>query len=229
MVAGPRNQNSFFFLTLQTLLFERYYVLSFLLGVQASSKLQGPIQGRVDGFGPIDGLTGDFINTIFEDREGNVWVATQDGLDRFREYPISTISRNQGLSNSAAWSVQATSDGSIWVGTAEGLNRWTNGQMTVYRGPSALAENRRRDAKDPNFSGAAAITNSGFAGRPQSLGLDGAGRLWASTSDGVFYFEGGKFIRVSGVAGNVFSIAGDGHGSVWILHYNAGILYWSPN
>jgi hypothetical protein len=33
MVAGPRNQNSFFFLTLQTPLFERYYGLSFLLGV----------------------------------------------------------------------------------------------------------------------------------------------------------------------------------------------------
>ena len=32
MVAGPRSQNSFFFLTLQTPLFERYYVLSFLLG-----------------------------------------------------------------------------------------------------------------------------------------------------------------------------------------------------
>ncbi len=32
-----------------------------------------------------DGLSGDYINKLFEDREGNIWVATLNGLDRFRE------------------------------------------------------------------------------------------------------------------------------------------------
>ena len=186
--------------------------------------------GRVDGFGPIDGLTGDFINNLFEDREGDVWVATQDGLDRFREYPISTISRNQGLSNSTAWSVQATSDGSIWAGSADALNRWANGRMTIYRGRTALGQSRGGNDTKLDVSGTAAeITNSGFAGRPQSLGLDDAGRLWASTGDGVFYFERGRFVRVQAVpGGNTLSIAGDGLGNVWILQANAGIFCWSP-
>ena len=36
---------------------------------------------------------------LFEDREGNIWVATVDGLDRFRDFAVPTISVKQGLSN----------------------------------------------------------------------------------------------------------------------------------
>ena len=187
-------------------------------------------QGRVDRFSAVDGLSGDAVGRIFEDREGNVWVPTTDGLDRFRQYPVPTISRNQGLSNSFANSVQTTPDGSVWISTPDGLNRWANGHVTVYRGRSALSENRASDGTKLTVSGAATeIANSGFVGTPQSLGLDNEGRLWVSTSDGVFHFERNRFVGVVGVPGNILSIAGDGHGKVWLLHYKEGVFYWSPN
>jgi len=187
-------------------------------------------QGRVDRFSTVDGLSGDAVGTIFEDREGNIWVPTTDGLDRFREYPVPTISRNQGLSNSLAYSVQTTTDGSVWISTPDGLNRWANGHVTVYRGRSALSENRAADGTKLNVSEAATeIANSGFVGTPQSLGLDDEGRLWVATGDGVFHFELNRFVRVVGVPGNILSIAGDGHGKVWLLHYKEGVFYWSPN
>ena len=47
-------------------------------------------QGRTDVFTRSDGLSGDVIFSLFEDREGNVWVATTGGLDRFRELPVTT-------------------------------------------------------------------------------------------------------------------------------------------
>ena len=40
-------------------------------------------QGKTDVFGRSDGLSGDFVERIFEDREGNIWVPTIEGLDRF--------------------------------------------------------------------------------------------------------------------------------------------------
>ena len=188
-------------------------------------------QGRVDRFSPGDGLSGDFVDRIFEDREGNVWVVTADGLDRFRDYAVPTVSRNQGLSNSSVWSVQATPDGSIWAGTPNGLNRWAaNGQMTVYRSRSALAQSRRADETNLNVSVTATeVTNSGFVGSLQGLGLGDAGRLWASTRDGVFYFERHRFIQLPGLpGGSTFSIAGDGHGNVWILQ-SEHLFHWSAN
>ena len=76
--------------------------------------------GRTDVFTKSDGLSGDVILSLFEDREGNIWVATTRGLDRFRELPVTTISVKQGLSSDATQSVVAATDGSIWVGSS----RW---------------------------------------------------------------------------------------------------------
>ena len=94
-------------------------------------------QGRTDLFAQSDGLSGDYIDNLFEDREGNIWVATVNGLDRFRDFAVPTISVKQGLSNASVGSVLAARDGSVWLGTADGLNRWNNGQITIYRKRSA--------------------------------------------------------------------------------------------
>jgi len=187
-------------------------------------------QGRVDRFSPADGLSGDYVERTFEDHEGNVWVVTQDGLDRFRDYAVPTVSRNQGLSNSTIWALQATPDGSIWIDTPEGLDRWANGQVTVYGTLSALALNRRANETGLNLSATATeITNSGLTGGVRALGLDDAGRLWASTSNGAFYFERGRFVQARGVPGGyTFAIAGDWHGNVWTLQ-SEHLVHWSPN
>ena len=87
-----------------------------------------------------DGLSGDIVCSLFEDREGNVWVATTGGLDRFRELPVTTISAKQGLSSDATNSVLAAADGSIWVATHDGLTRWKNGQITIFRKASGLPD-----------------------------------------------------------------------------------------
>jgi len=43
-------------------------------------------QGRTDVFSQSDGLSGQNVGPLFEDREGNIWVTTLNGLDRFREF-----------------------------------------------------------------------------------------------------------------------------------------------
>ena len=71
--------------------------------------------GRVDRFDRTDGLSGDFISTLLEDREGNVWVATLNGIDRFRAVAVTRFSKRQGLSSESVLSVLAVSDGSALV------------------------------------------------------------------------------------------------------------------
>ena len=138
-------------------------------------------QGRTDLFAQSDGLSGDFISALFEDREGNIWVATVDGLDRFRDFAVPTISVKQGLSNARVMSVLAARDGSVWLGTHDGLNRWKDGQITIYR---------KRSSGLPDDA-------------VESLFQDDRGRIWVSTRRGVAYFENGRFIPVSAVPGGV--------------------------
>src|SRR5208337_4383290 len=150
--------------------------------------------GRTDVFSRTDGLSGDVVLSLFEDREGIVWVATTGGLDRFRDLPVTTISVKQGLSSDATQSVLAAIDGSIWVGAHEGLTRWKNGQTTIFGKASGLPDDG-----------------------PQSLFQDDRGRIWAFTSHGLAYFEGGRFVPVNGVpGGRVHFITGDKEGNLWL-------------
>ena len=54
--------------------------------------------GRIDRFTQAEGLSGRSVISFFEDREGSIWVATGEGLDRFRDFAIPTFSDQQGFS-----------------------------------------------------------------------------------------------------------------------------------
>ncbi len=62
-----------------------------------------------------DGLSGDSAITILEDREGNIWVATIRGLDRFRLSPVVPVPLPPGHRN---LTLLGGEDGDIWVGSA---------------------------------------------------------------------------------------------------------------
>jgi signal transduction histidine kinase/ligand-binding sensor domain-containing protein len=157
-------------------------------------------QGKTDLFAQPDGLSGDQVISLFEDREGNVWVATSNGLDRFRDLAVLRISVKQGLSNANVLSVLAATDGSTWLGTFDGLNKRNDGETTIYRkGNSGLPD----DAVG-------------------SLFQDEHGQIWAATPRGLAHFENGRFIPVSDVAA-VHTIAEDSAGNVWISDQNQGL------
>jgi signal transduction histidine kinase len=159
-------------------------------------------KGRTDVYTKSDGLTGDIVLSIFEDREANIWVATTGGLDRFRQLPVSTISVQQGLSSDATSSVLAAADGSIWAATHDGLTRWKNGGSTIFRRGSGLPD---------DFT--------------QSLFQDYQGRIWVFTAHGLAYFKDGKFVAVNAVPSKeVYSIAGDQRGNLW-LSGNQGLSH----
>jgi signal transduction histidine kinase/ligand-binding sensor domain-containing protein len=151
---------------------------------------------RADLFTRSHGLSGDVILSLFEDREGNVWVASTGGLDRFRELPITTISVRQGLSSDATQAVLAARDGSLWVGAVDALTRLKNGQTTIFR------------------------KGSGVPDAPQSLYQDDRGRIWVSTPRGLAYFTDGRFVGVKDVPGGVVHyIAGDSAGNLWLSEH----------
>src|SRR5262249_14195853 len=62
-------------------------------------------RGRTDVYAEADGLSGDNVTALFEDREGSIWAVTANGLDRFREFAVSTFSERQGLPHGGVRSV----------------------------------------------------------------------------------------------------------------------------
>jgi signal transduction histidine kinase/ligand-binding sensor domain-containing protein len=157
--------------------------------------------GRTDLFTPADGLSDGSVDALFEDREGNIWVATDDGLDRFRDFAVPTISTQQGLSSRGVSSILIARDGSLWVGASDGLNRWMNGQIKVYR-------------KD-----------TGLPDKPHALFQDASGTMWVGTQSGIVFLESDRFVPVASVPyGVVYSFTDGGAGNVWVSHQK-GLLH----
>jgi len=151
-------------------------------------------KGRTDFFTKADGLSGDIVNCLFEDREGNVWVCTTGGIDRFREFAVTTISSKEGLAGDAVVSVVSDKVGSVWIGTRHGLTRWRNGQSTIFRKANGLPG----DAVE-------------------SLFQDDAGRLWLYAAGELAYFSGNRFITLPRAlpGEEAHSITGDDQGNLW--------------
>ncbi len=173
-------------------------------------------QGRTDVFSESGGLSGDDIYDLFEDREGNIWVGTINGLDRFRELPVVTYSRNQGLSEIPWAGLIATKDGSIWFATLDGLNRLNQAQVTVY-------------GRHPARAGVREIAGSGLP--DEGLGAlfeDSRGRIWVSTATGIGYMENDRFIPAAVPGGFVGALTEDKSGNLWIANRDLGLFRLSP-
>jgi len=173
-------------------------------------------QGNVDAFGQTDGLSGDTVTALFEDREGSVWVATTNGLDRFRSYAVVTYSANQGLPNFGE-SILAARDGSIWVNTPDGLTRWARGRVTAYHGRNTRAA-QRPSVREVVVEG---LPNGELA----SLLQDHSGRIWFAGAGGAGYLENDRFVSIRGApGGTVYAMAEDTARNLWIANLDLGLL-----
>src|SRR5262245_54730659 len=148
---------------------------------------------RVDRFRADGGLSSNAVTRFFEDREGNVWVATTKGLDRFRDTRVVTFSTAEGLSADLVGSVLAAADGRVWIGNMGGLDVIEGARVTSKRIPGRHAT---------------------------SLWPDPARRLRVGVYNVLAQYVNAAFRRVRGLDGGtdlgiVMALIGDRDGNLW--------------
>jgi signal transduction histidine kinase/ligand-binding sensor domain-containing protein len=156
---------------------------------------------RIDGdtvehYGHTEGLSGDSVWALFEDREGIVWAGTTNGIDSFRNSRVTTFSALQGLGKDLAAGILASRDGTIWVANNGSLDRIRNGTVSSIRRSNGL----------PGSQVAAMLE-------------DRAGNIWVGVDDGLYLFENGRFRRLPEPnhqpLGMVVGMTEDINGNVW--------------
>jgi PAS domain S-box-containing protein len=148
--------------------------------------------------------------SFLEDREGNVWVIGDGGIDRFREYSVATLSQNQGVRISPVFSVVAPADGTVRFATPDGLDIWDQGKISVFR-PSDGAW----DPGGPLYG----------AAQPKDLFQDRSGRIWVSTLNQFGYLDSDRFVRVDGYPGGIVNGIAEGPpGHLWVANQEFGLL-----
>jgi ligand-binding sensor domain-containing protein/signal transduction histidine kinase len=107
---------------------------------------------RFESIGKIHGLSQVTINDIYQDRYGFLWLATQEGLNRYDGYEFRVYKNNPSdstsLSHSWTWHIQEDTLGYLWVGCWIGLNRYDPKTEQIVRffndpdDPQSLAGSR---------------------------------------------------------------------------------------
>nr|WP_315382360.1 triple tyrosine motif-containing protein [uncultured Sphingomonas sp.] len=79
-----------------------------------------PVSERVETFTAKDGLTSDVATAFLEDREGNIWIGTSLGLDRFRAANVVVA---PSIGRSAVWGyvLLGARNGTVYVGANDGV------------------------------------------------------------------------------------------------------------
>jgi PAS domain S-box-containing protein len=157
--------------------------------------------GVADHYGVSDGLSGNGVTSFFEDREGNIWVATDGGLDMFRDTALISYTTRQGVSDSHFYSVMALRNGAVWIGTGDALNIL-----------------RKQDGKPAIFD--RRVSRQGVGPMLE----DHSGVVWLGVDLALIRFQNGRFreIRAPGgqrfaSLGGVSGIAEDSSGTIWVL------------
>jgi signal transduction histidine kinase/ligand-binding sensor domain-containing protein/DNA-binding response OmpR family regulator len=178
---------------------------------------------RFENLSTIDGLSSSTCVDIFQDREGFIWFATIDGLNKYDGYDFtifrSFIDDPYSLSSNRISSITEDSVGTLWIGTGNGLNAFDKNAEKFVR--------ISHDRNNPFSIGSDFIYQLLFDSKRN--------RLWAATKDGVSALSLNdisvdnlkklKFQRYHSVKNNPLtldhneatSIAQDAEGKIWVV------------
>jgi ligand-binding sensor domain-containing protein/signal transduction histidine kinase len=190
-------------------------------------------------FNRINGFQADWILSLMEDREDNLWVGTGgNGLIGLRPNNIQTVSPPDRWRGRAVLSVCPGRDGELWIGTeGAGLYRLQNGDWTNFGYTNGIGNSYVWSvAEDPAGKlwvgtwGAGLFLRDGdrfkFAPGMENVMLPVPalvpardGGLWAGTAAGLLHYYNGKtnwFTEADGKSlRDVRTVAEDGKGAVW--------------
>ncbi len=92
--------------------------------------------------GPGRALDKLWIQDLCEDRNHNLWIATDDaGLIRMQGRTTSRLGRTEGLPSDHVRCLLVDRHGELWAGTDKGLARFQNGKFVVYQTDQGLPAN----------------------------------------------------------------------------------------
>lgn len=152
------------------------------------------------------GLSNNFVQSVKEDKKGNLWFATSGGgACRFDGKSFQRFTTKEGMANNIVWSIEEDMVGNLWFGTyGGGVCKYDGKTFTTLTSAQGLSNNI-----------------------VLSIAKDFHGNLWFGTyGGGVSKYDGQSFTTFTGTQGLtndlVWTIAQDTEGNYWFGTY-AGV------
>jgi ligand-binding sensor domain-containing protein/serine phosphatase RsbU (regulator of sigma subunit) len=186
-------------------------------------------------------LSDNWVQTISEDNNGNIFFGTQEGLSIYDGTSFHNLSSKDGLPDNIIYSIIRDKDGLMWIGTINGLCYY-DGKLHPVNAVNNLKSEREKFRiyniyQDRNrtfwlasenclikYDGKTAMvynkTNGFTDKRVTSIVQDKKGRLWFGTDEGVFAYDYTSFDNIGearGLASNkVYLMQTDELNNLWV-------------
>lgn len=218
-------------------------IIIILLGIFSAGFLYSqPNELKFENISIEHGLSQSTVHSILQDRQGYIWIATEDGLNRYDGYSFNVYRNIRGdtisISSNYVRSIFQDNSGKLWVGTKDGLS-----VLTLITDP-------KTDLKKEGFINYLSIEKDSLSLSSNDIRCfyeDRFGNLWIGTSRGlnrvVFdqeasseqdrlkkirfqqAFYGSEFTKLTSEA-FISSITEDRDGNLWIGTMGNGLIYF---
>jgi signal transduction histidine kinase/ligand-binding sensor domain-containing protein len=185
-------------------------------------------------------LANDLVESLFEDREGDIWVGTNNGLHCFHFGKIFSLTKRDGLTSDSVASVD-TSERTVWAGTQTGLNRIDGLRVQQYlRGFEVLSVKATRNHEVWVGTTRGVFKISDLQNRPTikpvstelssvvAIEDDNAGYYWlADAEKGLYRWKSGALTPVGNELGlgarKITTIRAQDNGTLWVGFFGGGL------
>jgi signal transduction histidine kinase/ligand-binding sensor domain-containing protein len=166
----------------------------------------GEFSDSIESFTSKDGLSDDTVTAILEDREGNVWVGTNNGIDRFSKSKLARIILPEVLHSPVlaagdAGTVLINNKGKLFEVQGAGVftvKGTPGGVFSAHRGPSGGVwwvgtgyVYRQNDGRRYRLPGTASHDREAY------VADDNHGVLWADVAgEGLFYLKDDTWMQL---------------------------------
>ena len=124
-----------------------------------------------------NGLSQNTVHHILQDRDGFMWFATEDGLNKYDGYNFTIYKNNQNdeysISDNFIWTIYQDRSGVLWVGTNSG----------------GLCRFDREKDKFVSFKNDPQNPNSLTLNNVRAIYEDSSGNIWVGTENGLDKFN----------------------------------------
>ncbi len=155
-------------------------------------------EGKFRQYASKEGLASLSINAIRRDRNGNLWVGTQNGLYRFEGSRFSRYQSTEGLFTHTVGAIMEDREENLWVCNSAYLHRFNKTKMAPID-----------------------LSNADGTLQTRAMCSTSDGSVWVATTHGVTRIKGGKrtyYTTSDGLPENgISSICADTDNTVWVM------------